>query len=247
MRWSGNVAVSNFSDANYITRASGLSNSSGWTLCAWFWLDVLPSASTMLEHQHTSGSDLDVSIASSSLTLWNGSATTTATNVFAVKTWYHVALTGSAVTSGSSLVGYINGVSKVTASSAGNPAATTTFWVGRDFGTGQALGAGCRMANLKVFSAQLSAAQIVQEYRSYAPVNRASLNAWMPLSDTKLLATDIGSGAKRNFTWTGTGLRGAPEPPYSTQGYRRPAAPQRAAFPVAGGGPTAAQKAGFFF
>lgn len=108
-----------------------------------------------------------------------GAATTTGSGSnLSIATWYHVALVRSAT---NMLDVYLNGTldSNHTRSTSGRTAVTRMeagAWT-----TGNANRSDARMAAMKAYSTNLTAAEIAAEMLSYAPIRTSNLYEWWPL------------------------------------------------------------------
>jgi Concanavalin A-like lectin/glucanases superfamily len=119
---------------------------------------------------------------------------------FTVATWAHLAIVRASATS---LQVYINGVAQGSANTqnvAGRTAATRMEFGA--VGTGNIDRANARVQHVKIWSTNLSAAEILQEYQVARPVRTDSLHLWTPLWG----AADIAdySGNARDWTAGGT-------------------------------------------
>lgn len=130
--------------------------------------------------------------------LYDGDGNNDTGTTLSLNTWYHVCLTDSDADDRQR--GYLNGVLDVSLTQA-DARSTTTLFIGNNFGDEWQDG---RMAYVKVWNAELTAGEILQEMNTIRPVRTADLWAWLPtLPGTPERARDY-SGNGRNFTENGT-------------------------------------------
>lgn len=142
----------------------------------------------------TDGTTIQVDTQTSAGT--NGSNLSTAT-------WYHVGYTRA----GADHALYLNGVSDITRSD--NNAVTTP--ANLLFGSNSVTFINGRVGNIKIWTAQLTQAEIQAEITTWQPVRYANLHLWTPNfpGATERLADWSGNG--RN--WTGNGTLADEDPP----------------------------------
>jgi hypothetical protein len=111
--------------------------------------------------------------------------------------WYHVAMTVEGTGAGQVKV-YVNGGAPV--SFPGNPGIPSErLWIGNS-PSGSWLDGG--MADVKIYNAVLTGAEIQQEMNQFAPVRTADLNSYYPLQDAATATLDASGN---NLTLTAKG------------------------------------------
>jgi hypothetical protein len=121
------------------------------------------------------------------LQVWTGSGLYVGSSL-ALGTWYHVATT---VGAGQVKV-YLNGVLDITGSTNPNVVAQR-LTIGNDIYGGWFDG---NAANVKVYDAALTQAEIAQEMGQSAPVRTSGLNSWYPLQSVADAGTDYGPNGR---------------------------------------------------
>jgi hypothetical protein len=133
------------------------------------------------------------------LELWTN-PTSVAGSALTVGTWYHLALTTSNIASGTGVTkAYVNGVLDITGN--GAAAGVEIMYVGND-SLSEFLN-GC-FAYGKSWTAELTAAEILQEMKVIRPVRMTNLSGWYPTWDATSIRNLDFSGNALNFTANGT-------------------------------------------
>jgi len=186
-----------------LVRTTNLPAVTGFTLMGWFRIaGDGHSYSTMLGlGQPTSSNAYLVMMCCGNgwrqLMLWSGSGYALGSNL-ALNTWYHVAMTVSGTGAGQ-VSAYLNG--KLDFSIGGNAAVTgDRLSIGNDSHSEWLDGSA---ADVKIYNAVLTPAEIAQEMTSYAPVRTAGLNSWYPLQSASDAPTDY-SGNSYTMRVAGT-------------------------------------------
>ncbi len=139
------------------------------------------------------------------LWMWNG-ASFLQVGTLVQDQWYHLAVTVSGSGPGQ-VKTYVNGTLALT--SDGNPnIPAARFSIGND-SHGEWLDGSA--ADVKVYDAALSAAEVAQEMQQFAPARTANLNGFYPMQAAATAGADA-SGLGHSFTATGT-LADASGPP----------------------------------
>jgi len=208
--------------ADSFSRATNLLDYNGtYSVLFWLYINTLPSANRNLYELTLSGSDTDVLrlVSSNAIQLRivvGGAATNTNGTVLSGNTWYHLAMVRSSVTD---LQCYLNGVSDITNTRdvTGRSASSTEDVVSS--------ATDCRIADIKLYSINLSADDIVKEMGyQWAQTNRASLHEVYPIFPGARRTLGIVNGYNWTENGTVTDVDGPPnvvEIP-GPQAYRQP-------------------------
>jgi len=180
-----------------LTLATTLAANVARTMCGWFYISADTNDYAAFMQMANDGS-IWVGLTSDgvSIELWNG-WTSDYGSTLDVGTWYHIALTWA---SGGNTYAYVNGVQDASLS-AGNIGANETMSVGNDAWAQQFNG---RVAALKIWTAQLSQAEIAQEMNTIRPQRTANLHGWWPCLPGATERDNDYSGNGRDWTQNGT-------------------------------------------
>lgn len=194
------------------SRTTNLPTASGFTLAGFFKIVTdRNAASTFLHYGATAAGNvgdktLETGTDGTTLTLWDGADAVTGTNL-TVGSWVHLALTYDAANARA----YLNGVLDITNARVANPTASIAFG-NTNTADNEWLNGCC--AALKVYSAVLTAAEILQEASQILPVRLANLNSFFPCVDqTSANCLKDYSGISGDLTAAGTLSVDADMPP----------------------------------
>jgi len=115
--------------------------------------------------------------------------------------WYHVAYTSNGDDIGNGFTVYLNGASSITSAVRAQTSAGTNMYLGNDQYSEWLNG---RLAHVKVWSAALTAAEILQEMHTIRPQRLANLHSWLPMIATGSDRTNEAGGAGNTWTANGT-------------------------------------------
>ena len=200
-------------------RTANLPSISSFTVMGWIYLVSDVNNQVGMFRFGNSGPDLNYELVTLSdgttLSTWNGAvgASSVSGSALSLATWYHVAITVSGTGAGQFLA-YLNGVLDIT----NNGDATNTavqLDISQDIGSSKNI----RIAAVKVWSAALSATDIISEMRQYAPVRWSDLNAWYPMLNAATDNNDF-SGNANNLTITNGSPTTAEGPPLPWMRYK---------------------------
>lgn len=203
------MAVRYDATTDNMSRTASLPSTSTLTVCAHAYIQVSPNpfgivfsydngVAAYLQLYFDVGSPYVLTFGAS-----GGSAAQTVLGSITTGVWYFVAMT----VNGANGVGYGASMSTTAALSSVakasiNLTGVNKCWVANNgFGGGDDLNG--RIANLKIWEASLSAAELEQERYFTRPQRIANLYGWYPQLDAATAATDF-SGNGRNFTVGGT-------------------------------------------
>jgi hypothetical protein len=193
-----------------LSRTTNLPSITAFTMMGWFKISVnRVNYGSFLGYGSTTvaGNEYAYMVGGDGLTtnLWNSAVETTG-SALTVGTWAHLAMTVAGTGAGQFL-GYINGVLNITAPGHTTPTAQTLS-LGNNLSS-EFLN-GC-VANIQVYGAVLTGAEILRELRSYLPQRTANLLVWSPLMATTDATNYAVAGAA---AWTSAGtLATEPGPP----------------------------------
>ena len=162
-----------------LSSTTNLPGAAAFTLMGWVYIAVdLNLFGSLLVYGDSVGPKfayVGVDGTGTTLNLYDG-INDNAGSALSLATWYHVALAGNL---NGSLTAYLNGVSNVTAT---GDAANSSERIELMNNTANENIDG-RLAAVKIYSAILTAPEILQEMRSFRPVRTANLNTWLPCVD----------------------------------------------------------------
>lgn len=194
--------------ADSLTRTTNLPSGTAYSLLGWFRLTSDRNTYTSFFVYGSSGgvcNSVQTGVDGTNLIIWNGSSESFGSSLV-VGTWYHLALTSDGTTTRA----YLNGVLNISTAST---AVSAQIWVGNSPDNEPLDG---RAAAIKIYSATLSADEILREMRTVRPQRTANLNGWYPLLSGGSRTQDY-SGAGNNWTAGGT-LADEDGPPVSWGG-----------------------------
>jgi hypothetical protein len=145
---------------------------------------------------------ISLSTSSDGLTIDYG---TTANNytgsLLAINTWYHVAMSvRNTSTTNHYIRGYLNGQLNATGTDTSTFAAITSMTLGNYAGGGNVNPLNGNIRDFRFWNRALNDKEVMQEFNSLVPFNKAGLLAWSPLDDD-LFTDKSGHG----YIWTTTG------------------------------------------
>jgi len=123
---------------------------------------------------------------------WDGSLERLGTNL-STGTWYHLAYVSNGDSTSSAFTLYLNGASDISSGARSVATSGATMYLGND-PYGEWLNG--RLAHVKIWSANLTQAEIQQEMYTIRPQRFSNLWCWMPTVET---------GGDRDAEWSGSG------------------------------------------
>lgn len=195
---------------DYLYLATSVPDDGIFTVALRVYISVDRNASGVIATVMSSGGvGVAIGLAANGTTLraLSSGSETTGTDL-SVSTWYHVTL----VKNGSSILVYLNGVQDISRTDA--LTWTTAYILLND----PTVWCNMRSANMRVWEAALTQAEIQADMRSYLPARTANLLAWWPMLPGATERLKDYSGNGRNLTAAGT-LADEDGPPLSWGGY----------------------------
>lgn len=118
-----------------------------------------------------------------------------------INQWYHLACTVSGTGAGGTFRSYIDGVLSQEDTSVSLPTAAQTLWIANDASTEWIDG---RAAHFKYYNAELTAAEIAQEYQIIRPNRTTNLMTYLPILNGAIGSGTDYSGNGNDFSENGT-------------------------------------------
>lgn len=200
--------VGNGTGGNNLSRTTNLPTIYSSTMMGWIYPTAFGALNTCVCNGAASGGNFYAAgVGASSgnkVAVYAGVSLAYGTTILTTNTWYHIAITVAGTGAGQTLV-YLNGVQEIS-TQAGTGFTAAKHLVGDSAGGDPVTG---RVAAIKLYNGVLTADQIKEEMRCYAPVNLTNLLSWHPLFNH----TDTGQyGTAYTIAGTVTTAQGPPIP-----------------------------------